>query len=420
MKQNIWIWNHYATNMYFDKAGRHYWFAENLIESGYKPTVFCASTNHFSDKSVDTKGEMYVKQSKKEIPFVFVNTPEYKGNGKKRTFNMIAFYRNLFPVAKHYAKINGRPNVIIASSVHPLTLVAGIKIAKKYGIPCVCEIRDLWPESLVAYDMINKRNPIFKLLYAGEKWIYKKADKLIFTMEGGNDYIIEKGWDKEQGGPIDLLKVYHINNGLNLEEFEKNIKDYQFIDQDLDNSNTFKVVYTGSIRLINKVNKLVEAAKVLKDCGNQRITFLIWGDGDEREALQQKVKELALDNIVFKGRVEKKYIPYILSKSNLNVYILPDNRLYRFGLSLNKSFEYFASGKPVLASSNSGYSLIDKYNCGKALNKYDINAFVNEIIAFSEMSQDKYNDLCENAIKSAQDYDFRKLTNDLIEIIESR
>ncbi|WP_318506969.1 hypothetical protein [Bacillus sp. T3] len=54
MKKNIWIWNHYATNMYIDQAGRHYWLAENLIKQGYNPTIFCASTVHNSNENIDT------------------------------------------------------------------------------------------------------------------------------------------------------------------------------------------------------------------------------------------------------------------------------------------------------------------------------------------------------------------------------
>jgi len=45
-KKRIWLINHYATNMYFNKGGRHYWFAKNLLENGYVPTVFCANTRH--------------------------------------------------------------------------------------------------------------------------------------------------------------------------------------------------------------------------------------------------------------------------------------------------------------------------------------------------------------------------------------
>ena len=64
------------------------------------------------------------------IPYVFIKTPNYRDNGKKRIINMITFYRNLYPTAKKHAKENGKPDVIIATSVNPLTLVAGIKIAK--------------------------------------------------------------------------------------------------------------------------------------------------------------------------------------------------------------------------------------------------------------------------------------------------
>ena len=36
----IWLMNHYATAMYRDRAGRHYWFAEALKKRGHEVTVF--------------------------------------------------------------------------------------------------------------------------------------------------------------------------------------------------------------------------------------------------------------------------------------------------------------------------------------------------------------------------------------------
>jgi len=265
MRQNVWIWNHYATNMFFDQAGRHYWFAENLIKEGYKPTIFCASTNHFSDNHIDTKGSRYSLDSVNNIFFVFVNTPEYKGNGKKRVLNMISFYIGLFKTAKEFAELNGKPDVILASSVHPLTLVAGIKIAKKFDIPCICEVRDLWPESIVEFGNLKRNNILARLLYQGEKWIYKKADRLIFTIEGGKEYIKDQGWDKKSGGSIDISKVHHVNNGIDIDQFDKNVEINVFEDDDLDNPNLFKVVYAGSIRKANNLNLIIDAAKYIKE-----------------------------------------------------------------------------------------------------------------------------------------------------------
>jgi hypothetical protein len=113
MKRNVWIINHYATNMFFDRAGRHYSFAENLIKKGYEPKIFCASTNHFSDNHIVTDGNVYTAKSVNDIPFVFVKAPEYRGNGQKRVLNMLSFYKNLFPASKEYEKLEGKPDVIL-------------------------------------------------------------------------------------------------------------------------------------------------------------------------------------------------------------------------------------------------------------------------------------------------------------------
>ena len=148
------------------------------------------------------------------IPFVFVKTVRYSGNGLQRIKNMLVFAWNLTAIAKEYSMIYGKPDLILASSVHPLTLVAGLKIAKRFRIPCICEIRDLWPEAIFAFNKVEEKSILGKILTAGEHWIYKQADALIFTKEGDTDYIKEKKWDTEQGGDIDLSKAFYINSGV--------------------------------------------------------------------------------------------------------------------------------------------------------------------------------------------------------------
>ncbi|MDD3305853.1 MAG: glycosyltransferase family 4 protein [Acetobacterium sp.] len=417
MEKTVWIWNHYATNMIKDRAGRHYSFAENLRKRGYNPIIFCASTNHFSNENIDITNKKYRVDTVDNITFVIVKTPAYLGNAKKRLVNMISFYKNIFPVAKEYAKKYGKPDVILASSVHPLTLIAGIKIAKKFSIPCLCEVRDLWPESIVAYGGLKRTSLIAKMLYRGEKWIYKKADKLIFTMEGGSDYIIERGWNTQKGGPVDLKKVYHINNGVDREAFNDSQKFYQFEDEDLDNEQTFKVIYTGSIRLVNHVKTIVDAAQVVEKKAVSKIVFLIYGDGSDRKNLVAYCKENNISNVVFKGYVDKNKIPYVLSKSNLNIIHFEDNQIKKYGASLNKLFEYFASGKPTVSDCEFGYDLIKRYNSGIVVDHADAKQLAKTIIQFSEMPPHEYKHYCQNAIKAAADYDYQRLTEKLIELI---
>ena len=122
----------------------------------------------------------------------------------------------------------------------------------------------MWPESFLAFDLVSKNNPILKLSYLIEKWMYAKADKIIFSMEGGIDYLKQKRWLISQGGKIDDNKIHYINNGVDLKDFNYNKINCKLNDIDLQNDDFFKVVYIGSVRLANNIIKLIEAASLIK------------------------------------------------------------------------------------------------------------------------------------------------------------
>lgn len=400
--------------MFSEKGGRHHWFGKYLIRKGYDVKIFCSSTMHSSFDTVDTKGKDFITDVSDGIEYVFIDTPQYAGNGKSRIKNMATFYKKLFPTAKEIAARSGKPDVIVASSVHPLTLVAGIKVAKKFNVPCVCEIRDLWPESLVEVGMIGRTSIIAKVLYAGEKWIYKKADELIFTMPGGKDYIADRNLTNVIGSD----KIYNINNGVDLEGYKYNQENEILEDADLDDESVFKVVYAGSIRHINRVDDLIKAAEICKEKGKDNIKFIIYGDGDQRERLEQESSEKELNNVEFKGRVDKKYIPYVLSKGDLNIVTGEKSDLGRYGISWNKLFEYMASGKPIVANYTiARYNFINDYDIGVAKRFDTIEEFADAIIKMSELSESEYRGYEQRALGAAQDFDYKNLTDKLEEVL---
>lgn len=416
MKKKIWLWNHYATDMYKNRGGRHYWFAENLIKQGYDATVFCANTFHNKAEYIDTGSKKYSTDIIDDIPFVFVKTKTALGNGIDRVKNMGLFYFNLFSVAKEYAKLNGKPDVIIASSVHPLTMVAGIQIAKKLGIPCVCEVRDLWPEAIFSFNKAREKSLLGRWLTVGEHWIYKKADALIFTKEGDTDYIIEKKWDTEQGGNIDLGKCHYINNGVDLEAFKILSSENNVKDADL-SADKFNVVYVGAIRPVNNVGNILDAASILKD--EKEIQFLIYGDGNQKGMLEKRVTDENLTNVKLKGFVNKRSIPYILSKSSVNILNYSQTQYnWARGNSSNKLFEYMASGKPIISTVKMGYSILDKYKCGIELESSTPEELANVILEIKKIPNEKYKAMAQNAKNGAKDFDFRQLTRKLIDVIE--
>lgn len=415
----VWLLNHYATNQYTARAGRHFWFARELIKRGYDATVFCATTFLDNEDEIDNEGQVLSVKRADEVPFVFVKTTVSKGNGIDRVKNMGLFYKNLFPATKRYARKYGKPNVILASSVHPLTMVAGIQIARKWKIPCICEIRDLWPEAIFQFGKAREKSFLGKILISGEHWIYRKANALIFTKEGDTDYLKERKWTTEQGGNIDLAKCHYINNGVDMVDYEQRIENEKLDDQDLNDAEKFNVTYAGTLRPVNNVGNLLDAAKILKsESGYEDVQFLIYGNGVQFEDLQARVKKEHLDNVKMKGFIDRKYIPFILSRSSLNMLNYSQSQYnWTRGNSSNKLFEYMASGKPVISTVYMGYSIIKRYNCGVELDEDSPEALVKQIMCFHDMKKDKYEEIGRNAKEGAKDFDFKALTEKLIDVI---
>lgn len=417
---NIWIMNHYATEMFEDKAGRHYWFAKELHKKGHNVTVFTASTFLNTKKEIDTGSKLFVEQEDECSRFVFVKTPPWSGNGLSRIKNWAEFYKNLFPVTKELVRERGKPDVIIASSVHPLTMVAGVKISKRIKVPCICEIRDLWPEAIFSFGKAKEKSILGKVLIKGEHWIYKNADALIFTKEGDTDYLKERKWTTEQGGDIDLKKCHYINNGVDLSGYQKNIEEETIEDPDLADDSKFNVTYAGTIRPVNNVGKLLDAAKIIKNReGYSDIQFLIFGDGGQLEELKERANNERINTVRFKGYINRQYIPYVLSKSVVNILNYSQNQYnWSRGNSSNKLFEYMASGKPIISTVHMGYSIINKYQCGIELDDDTAENLANAIIEFHDMDKDQYAEIGINGKNGARDFDFGVLTDKLLIAIE--
>lgn len=417
MGKTIWLMNHYASHMLFDKGGRHYFISKYLNSAGFNAVVFCANIKNYSteDRYIDSENIWEEKLAEEiQTPFIFVKARKYKGNGKQRILNMIDFYANVQKAAVEYAEKNGKPDVILASSVHPLTLLAGLKLAKRFGVKCISEIRDLWPESIVAYSTRWTRDhPLMKLLYAGEKRIYKKSDYVVMTWPGGYDYIVERGWQTD----IPESKVIHISNGVDLDQFNANVRDHPFEDEAFHDPDHKVFVYTGSVRKVNNLGVLVEAARILRERGVDQARIVVFGDGDELEALAAKAEQWNLENIVFKGRVAKQFVPSILSQSYVSILHNSSTALDRFGQSQNKFFEYLAAGRPILMTYSVGHSVIKKYGCGIELDQQTPEAIAQAIEAFCAVDQSRYAQYCQNAAECAKRFDYQDLTNQLIQVI---
>ena len=400
-KPMVWIISYFAGGPSYCPRIPDYSLAKYLREHGYEALVFAGSALHNTETNFITDGSTYREQMVDGVPFVYVYTRQYKSM-KGESLSFIDFYINMMKCYKHFDK----PDVIMAAMPQPLSCLAGYRIAKKYHIPYITSIVDLWPLSIVEYADFSDNHPAIKAMYAYEKWLYKKSDELVFTWEGAYDYIIDKGWDSQ----ISRDKFHYINIGVDLKEFYHNMKENQINDPDLQDDK-FRVMYCGSVRTANDIGTVVSCAKSLNNDGyGDKIRFIIYGDGPDREVLQKRCVDENIPNVVFKGSIDKKYIPFVLSRSNLNILNLKPAKTQKYGNSSNKLFEYLAAGNPVIANIDEGkYPIITKYGCGKVVKAGSSEEYAKGVESFVNLSDDEIQKYKENAKRTAEIFDTDKI-----------
>lgn len=409
---DIWIVNHYAIPPSMGGLVRHFYFSKYLQQKGHKVKIFTSSKIHNTDINLIRDKSLYKEEMEDGVEYTFVRSKDYKGNGLDRIWNIVDFPFKIWKTMKIFYK-KKKPDVLYTSSPDLFVAFFVILFGKKNRIPVVVEIRDLWPESIVVYNNISRKNIVIQILYQLEKKIYMEADEIIFTMRGGLDYIKSKKWERY----IDLSKIHHINNGVDIDEYMYNREHFCLKDEVLEDKNFFNIIYAGSIRKVNGIDKLVEIAKYLEDNGYECIRFLVYGDGNDRERLERYCSQNNINNVCFMGKIDKKYIPYVLSKGKVNFVHGVTTSILKYGCSLNKLFDYIASGKPIVSDLGTRYDLVEHYKLGKTVKIPTVeniaNAFIEVFTNYSVFSKEIY-DRCKEV---AEYYDYQQLTEELEKIL---
>jgi len=120
-----------------------------------------------------------------KLKFVrFKTKPAYRST-IGRFLNYIDYKRK----ASRYDNFVIEPDVVIASSVHPLAWVAGYKLAQKYNAKFIVEVRDLWPLSMYEDFSGLIRKAVFGYFESLERKYYNLADSIITTAPYAYEYM---------------------------------------------------------------------------------------------------------------------------------------------------------------------------------------------------------------------------------------
>jgi glycosyltransferase involved in cell wall biosynthesis len=306
-----------------DQGGaiRSYHLAQGLAASGVEVTVITAHNQPGYEKRWDGKVRVHL------LPVPYDNN--FSGIRRLRAF--YAFVR----AAKKLIGSLPLPDLFYITSTPLSTGLIGTWARRKWGIPFIFEVRDLWPKAPIEIKQI-RNSLVQKVLYEMEASIYRKAWKIVALSPGIRDSI---------QGVVPEKTVTLIPNFSDLDFF--GIQPKQHSNRRFDRQ-PLTVLYTGAIGEVNGLLRYLDLAEAAKKRGKNWV-FQLMGKGKWCSVLKEEAERRKLNRVVFisfgnkvevRERMSAADIAYI---SFLRLPVLEDS-------SPNKFFDALAMGMPVLVN----------------------------------------------------------------------
>jgi glycosyltransferase involved in cell wall biosynthesis len=404
MKQ-VWILNHYAQEPRGSGGTRHFHLAKYLQGFGWQATIFAASVDHVSGAQRLTKNERRRLEIFHGVKFLWVKTPVYKNSGVSRIFNMLVYtWQTLRSSTSSTLK---PPDIIIGSSVHPFAAMAGALLAKQHKVPFIFEVRDLWPQTLIEMGRLHNDGFLAWILRKLEYWLYSQAARTIVLLPQAWQYIAKLGFSKES--------VIYIPNGVDLSLYHPTL-----ITKNSEKNNFFTLMYFGSHGRANGLEILLLAMQLVQKMPRgKRIRLRLIGDGPLKPSLKEKGRALGLENVEFEAAVPKNQIPALANQADAFIIVVLDlPQLYRYGVSMNKIFDYMAAERPVVIMSGASNNPIDEAKAGLTVPPGQIRELADAIICLASKPLKERRKMGKRGRSHVEkNYDFKKLAKKLANVL---
>ncbi len=362
---------------------RIYELTRRWVKDNHEVTVI---TSPYDKSDIEADG-LISRQNIEGIRLIVIDS------GDSNRFSKIKrVYRSLkFSILSSYFGLTEKADVIICSS-GPITIAIPGLLRKTFKkTPFIFEVRDLWPMGGIVMGKI-KNLVVQRILLWFERYIYRKADKIVTCSVGQSDNILNRLGFKE--------KLNVIPNASDEELFG------QFIELTEEQrgliGNKPYVLHLGSLGFIHNVSYIIDSAQYLPD-----VPFVLVGDGAERMMLEAKVKAMKLENVFFLGQMSKNETVAWLSNCELSLFTTIDNCIQDTS-SPNKIFDSFAAGKPIVQTTRGWIrNLVDDYSCGFNADPIVPHDFANKIKMYLNLRSEDKRKMC-NAAKQLSLIDFNR------------
>ena len=270
-----------------------------------------------------------------------------------------------------------RPDVVIATSPQLLVGLAGYWIARIKRTPFVFEVRDLWPESLVAVGMGHKDSVMNRSLGAIAGFLYRRANHIVVVTPAFREHLVER-WR------VQAEKISVVENGVETELFSPAANGTQ-VREEMRLQDKFVVGYIGTLGMAHGLETLIEAAAETQRVA-PGVSFLVVGEGAEKARLAALAETKHLGNVLFVDQQERAKIPEFIRACDVCLVLLRKSDLFKTVIP-TKMLEFMSCGRPVvLGVEGQARHIIEQARAGICIEPQNAAELVTAILRLRDSS----------------------------------
>lgn len=286
-------------------------------------------------------------------------------------------------------------DVVYASST-PLTIgIIALALRVFQKTPYIFEVRDLWPEAPIQLGYL--KNPLLQYLAKTlEKNIYNYANHLVALSPG-----MKEGMEAITQTPITMIP---------------NMSDCTFFKPVVPASTSpIIITYFGAVGKVNRMDSFIELAHYATKHFPKQYLFIVAGKGSELNRI--KTASLDLDNVLFKGHLDKVEIRTLLEESHVSYISFGPEPVLETN-SPNKFFDSIAMGKLCVITTKGWIKeLIEKNRIGFYYSGEDPELFFTRIKSLTNKASLEAISTRAHHL-AAHDFEKETLTKQVVNVIE--
>ncbi len=352
-----------------DRLHRSGILANYLLEQGHEVDWWGSTFDHFKKTHAYSQDTLLHPRENFRIKL-------FHGRGYKRNVSISRMVDHWQLGKKFTAAIeleSNKPDIILSSFPTVELCAAAVRYGKKYSIPVVLDIRDLWPDIFV--DAVPRiARPFARLLllplFKQTKRAFEKADGLVGISPGYLKWALGYAKHGERRSDTVLPLGYRSTSPIEVDDTSK--ESLRKLGVQFESKICW---FIGTFGRTYDLVPVIEAARRLQQEGRTGVQFVLSGSGENHKSYEELAK--GLDNLVFTGWINSAQIQSMMKVTKIGF------AAYRAGAPQglpNKFFEYLSAGIPILSSLQGEASqLLSEHRCGVTYDASNANDFVEKL-----------------------------------------